>query len=785
MDVQHTRLASGRCGPVAVGVSRRQTMVRVLTALWVLGASWFPGVSGPAQGLQVQGAGADMPDNGSSLTLVLDTERPHAQRLAAARALVAAKGARAVDELGPPLRPDGDVVVQRPIVEALADAPGGTVVAFEEALLGLLAGGDESLTQWLADALGRIEQPRTVQRLIALAEDRDSRDAARRGAIRALCHQPSRQLVECLVGLLAADHPPPVRRAAFAGLRRVTGGIGVSDADAAWEAWWQEHRSKSAFQWQTMLLRRLADRAHGLADAQRRLETQLAEALRQIYQAADRDGRDALLLKWLNEGSHVSGPLAMELIGQRLIDVDAPPIGEEMRRALRDRLDDAVSDMRRRAAEALSDLGDEQAADAVAQRLETATNEHVDVLRAYLKLIRNVPRPQAIAPSVRLLADERLRSEAADALAEAVHSNGADRTWLTPEQRSHLTQQVRHHLTAAEPPNPSMIRLMGRLAEPPDWPVLGRFLESPVDAVKDAAARAWAESDQPLAHLVERGDDPVIQPHLYDAATRRGRQGHTLMRLVEQPPAAASLRSAWQQACAALAAQVRPQTVLAAERVLALAGQNLELREKMLTSAIGELLPANDDASDAKKALSVAIVDNPESRTLVDLLLARGEIWIDNGKAVPAAQLYESMTGDTGVALTASQRQRCELGRIRALLALGQVEDALAMAMPTIREGSSPGGGDPIAGHVMDLMLRAAERGIENDQLDTAGRILVEVATPDNLPAPVRRRLAALNQRLLKKQEIEEQSDASPVPVAPTSSDDSSAAGADRESGDK
>ena len=684
-----------------------------------------------------------------ALDTIRDGNLPIDQRVRTVKHLLQDAGRGTIKQLLLQLGPDGDPDARRAIVGALKRSPIAILKKFDTALLDLLQTGDEALMGDVAAALARIANVEKSLRRIATDVNRP--ETVRRGAILALTGYRSRDAAQTMIALMDHKQPAPIRLAAFDGIRRLTGSFDLPDNPQLWMAWWKEHGSLERHEWQAMLLNNFASRTEQLIDHRKQLESRLVESLRREYLVRPQDQRPALLVQWLDDPVPATKRLAMDLFEQRLIDVQAPAISEDLRAAIRSHLDDPVAATRRRTAEALNGLRDEKAARIVAWRLGSGAEQNVQVLRAYLKLLRSVPRPDAVEPAMRLLGDPRLKNEAADVLSEAVGQGAVDgQRWLNAEQVADASQQVRRHLRGAEKPHPSMIRLLGRLAESDsrrDWKLIARYLDSESDSVKDAAALAWAESGQSLAPLSDRAHDPVIQPFLFDAIAQRGSQPDTLLRLIGHRPDTTSLRQAWERAALAMAGRVGADTVLRADQTLARDEQNTDLREKFLDVAIGRLVSGagdqNGDSADGPNASPRPAHQEP---VLIDILLKRAELHLDKGKPQLALATYQRLEARESDPLNEAQRVLCEYGRLRSHLALGDVSQAIERAGPML--ASRPDAGDTVP--VVDLLLDAAERSIEADHQGVARRIsgLFQEQVIRDLTPAARQRLDRLQAQL-------------------------------------
>ena len=673
------------------------------------------------------------------------------------------------------LAPDGDLDAHRAIVPALRRTDEATLGRFDRALLGLLDTTDELLLRDVTASLGRLEKK--TKSVTRIAMDPTGTDRARRGAILALTHHHSREAAGTMIRLLGPEHPVKVRLAAFEGLRQLTGNFDLPDDAQLWHAWWKRHGSLGRHAWQAMLLKNFAGRTEQLTNLLSKLESRLIASLRNEYLGQTQDERTALLVRWLDDPVPATQLLAMDLIEQRLIDVQASAISEDLRAAIRVHLDDPMAAMRQRSAEALRDLRDEQAARLVTRRLRSGSEQHVEVLRAYLKLLRHVPHRDAVEPAMRLLSDPRLNGEAADVLAEAAGTGADDgRNWLDGAQVAKARRVVRRRVRSSERPHASMIRLLGRLATSEsveDWNLIAGYLDSDSDTVKNAAARAWAESGQSLDPLTHRAHDPVIQPFLFDAIAQRGSKASTMMRLIAHRPDAGSLHQAWQQAVLAMAGRVDAKTVVQADRRLAKDRQNGDLRERFLDMAIGKHVPGGIEPNGAgANGGESSDPPVPLKPVMIDMLLRRAELYLDKGKPQLAMATYQRLSLEEADRLTAVQLDRCDIGRFRSDLALGEVAKAIDQAATLLKRFPEADDARP----VVVQLLEAAERSIEADQHGVALQILqLFAANPDrDLSATTRQRLdrlrAQLEQAEAPKDTVPPDQDA-PVEAIDTESD--------------
>lgn len=705
-------------------------------------------------------ADTDRPANAaerSPLEIIQDGTVPLHHRMEVVRMLIAHDPEESVPMLAFELAPGGHAAAQRTIAAVLADMPPSILSQFEGPLFAQLATPDEAILGDVCLALGRIDKHRTFNKLIRTTGDEAEPALARRGAVLALAHHPRRDVAATLINLTGADVPAEVRAAAFEGLRRLSGLTYWTNDRQRWMQWWEQNRKLTPAKWQQMLLRKFMILNRRLTSSGHNLEVRLSRALRQVYLSRSQTERSDLLLEWLDDDVPATRLLAMELIEQRLNNVEAPPLDDDLRQALRARLYDPISPMRRRAAEALNNLRDEDAARRVARRLATMSEPDTDTIRAYLKLIRNVPRPEAVIAVIQLLDHPQLRSEAADALAAAVGTNASGNHGLDPVQLSSVASEVRRHLNAVEAPRPSMIRLLGRIAREDtaeDWQIIERFLDHPTDAVKEAAAQAWAESDRPLHQLADRAEDQMIQPLLYEAAIKRGKTSRLLGALVTHKPGLDALQEVWTQAIVATAASADSETVVRFERELAADGRHLELRQELLTRALHAVGPDPNAKATSKTTESENRGPDPVvPAVVVDLQIALAEVRLQNGQATLALESFQDVRGKPGnsksESLTPAQRERCDLGLLRTYLALGQTDKAVATANP-IMTMTTTEHNDRFRRQTVIALVQAAEHRIQTDKTNGARLILELIQSVDSevVPQSIVMRINTLQKQL-------------------------------------
>ena len=221
-------------------------------------------------------------------------------------------------------------------------------------------------------------------------------------------------------------------------------------------------------------------------------------------------------------------------------------------------------------------------------------------------MMAKLPRQEILGLVLRWLADPFLGGEAAGVLAAAM-----DAGLLGEQQSKEAAMRVRMLLDNSQKPKPKFIELLGRVGGNEDWQRIAQWIASDDDAVKQTAARAWADSSRPLKGLIEYAGDPVIQPIVIAAARRRGEKPETLKGLVEHKPQQEQVVQAWRLAVVAVAGRVSPvDVVLEIDRQLAQQRESLEWRDQILSAAIDQLLP--------KQAINGSVSDGPDPVLALD-----------------------------------------------------------------------------------------------------------------------------------------------------------------------
>lgn len=655
------------------------------------------------------------------MSVVVEAKLSMDQRREAALSLMRKGWDQAVAALVAEFTKPSDPSNQQVIAQAIATYKGVPSHAFVAPLLSSLQVENETLLSDVAAALGRYQdQAQVTGQLIALAVDKALNMRIRRGAIVALGYHRDRNVVGVLISLLSIQQPVLVRTASSASLARLTGIYQYGQDLQLWSNWWESHRDLDEKRWLSDLIGNFSNHAANLATENQRVTQRLVEAQRQLYLVTPQEERTAMLEKMLIAPELPLRLLAMDLIVQRLVDQQT--IGTTLRGALIVTLGDPSAQVRAKSAQLIRDLNDAPGADAIAQRLDIETDP--TVLRAYLLAMADMPRVQALGRAMQLLGDVELQSPAAGVLERAIADG-----MVTDQHKQALTRQLRQLTAGDDTLSPKMIELLGRVATEDDWQRIAGWMDSPKDAVRIAAAEAWAASDRPLGELAKRADSELFMPILLRAAFRRGKDGQTLVQIARFKPKAEQLVESWQQAMLAMAPRVMASDVVEADQALAQHANVAPIRERVLSAAIGE---SNGNAD-------------------LQLLMARAAVRLENNQAIQA--LADSGLVETRLSsLTAEDQDRLRWLTIRAAMESAQPEKAwlavdnwfkLIETAPTRQE---------LAQRLLVYVAARINKAIEARQIEQANVLLTQLRkhVQEQMPQTALSKLDELESRISK-----------------------------------
>lgn len=676
-----------------------------LSALIVLSGFSLIGCSSPPLGDNPQAilqSGRLPADQQQVLELLLDQTASPADRRVAARSLLDDPSWTSEQVVAAVLEDRSDPEATRAVVSAISTHPRSPSPELANPMLELLQRSMDPVQGEVAEALGRFNDPDVVERLGAMANSPNGSTRVRRGAIDALGYQRTQQAAGELMTLIGPDQPGAVQRSAYESLQRLSGQVTFGEDRAAWTRWWSVAQDLKEPQWRSQLIDTLTMRHATQRVRQQETELRLLELSRASYRSASDEDKPRVLAFMLSESLPTVRKLAIDLATERL--VDGLPFDEQLRAALRGRLEDPEAVIRKDAVLLLLQLPDEQAADIVARRL-AANQEHVtEVLRANLLMMARMPRAAAAEAALRLLDTASLQAEAAGALAAMAKAN-----MLTEKQSREAARLVSERLSRNATPPAQFVTLLAAVGDDDDWQRIAGWVDSDQRSIKQAAAQAWADSNRSLELLAKRMDDPVIVPIVIAAATQRGMDPWTLLELAENPPDNSQVREAWDKALVAMSGRVPSETVLEVVNSLQARSDTTVLIDQMATAAL---------TRPQTPAMPV------EVRT--GLLLARAESSLAQSDPTAAiSDLQEVLSSRNS--LTAVNRDRLDRGRVRAYIALNQIDESFAAAADLL--GQSPNGGtrrptdDPVIGQLIELGKFNADR----ERITDANRVVTQL----------------------------------------------------------
>ena len=693
-------------------VNIRSTALRPIIGflVWMISGCTSPAPNNPRDLLDSGGLTADL---AAALELLIDRTATAPDRRVAVRALLN-KANRDTDRmlvmvLEDPSYPRARQAIMEVIVQRSQVPPR----SLSDPIVALLVHGDESFQARVAQALGRFDDPQLVRQLAQIAGDLQLSLWHRSGAIKALGHQSTQESARQLMDLIAPDRSERIQLAAFASLATLTGLEDHGEDRALWRQWWIEARIWNPARWHEQMRRNL-DRHHASRDI---LHEETVRRMLDLYKASYRTAaavdKSGVLVSMLSDSLLSVRQLAVELATDLLLGGE--PFDEPLRVALRSRLDDRSSKLREAATLLLYQLPDEAAADLVAGRLKM-NQEHVTrVLGADLLMMQRMPRQVATPATLVLLASPQLRPKAAGALAEM-----AKRDMLDVRQLQEAGRIVRKHLIHQLFPSPQEVRLLGMVGNNQDWQRIADWVDSENRAVKEAAARVWAESDRSLKLLAKRLGDPIIEPIAVAAARRRGMDPWTLLELARHSPTQPQIHELWCEAIVAMSRRVVPEAVFESVLELRAAGAAPKLLDEIITAAL--------DRGEAKLI--------PE-KVRFALYLTRGEVRFSLDNATAALADFQQLEAAED-SLTREVMDQLQRSLVRAYIELNQIDEAFASAHAVL-ELHTHNGVRPTRDRVINQMLELCQRYVDSERTNDAAlvlqktRLLIGPAIPPSL----------------------------------------------------
>lgn len=587
---------------------------------------------------------------------------------------------------------------------ALTENPSPQLV---DPLVALLGSDDAPTRSDAAAALARYDTPDLVDRLIKTASTHgkpgDPVAPARLGSIQALAEQRNPQAVHRVIDTILKqthDTDQNVRAAAFASLTRLTGIVDFgSDADA-WDRWWKRTRRLSPERLLAEMMRNLAARSTEQANQLKTLTERLVDANKTLYDAAAEDQRPAILQKMIDDDMDELRLLALSLIERRTLN--AQPVSEEVRAAMRQHLTDRNPQVRATVAQLFDRLGDSAAAERV---VELVLGEWDPTVQSrYFGLLASVPKAGAVEPALLLLERDQLRNAVAAFLAAA-----ADADLLTPNQSRRTLDATRRFLDAVATPEPNLLRVLGRLGGASDLPLLAKYLDNPDAQVRLAAAEPFRMDRWPVTPMLKYLGDQTLGPVAIEVVSKRASDAASVIALLQNKPTEADRLAKWNAAVLAVTSRLNVAELAKVDTHL-IANANADqaaLHEELLKTAAG-LTSVNGAA--APVAPETEAVRN-------EAALRLAAFYARHDEAAKARTVYQRLAAKK--TLDADTRARLASARIDLALEQKQIDEAVATTKALLAEDS------PVAADVLALPWLDAVQAALSDKRPTDAKTLI------------------------------------------------------------
>lgn len=566
-----------------------------------------------------------------------DTRLDLDRRRRAAAILLDHNWPAAVSTLKQLLSHSPDATTRRAIARAIAgaDAPDPQLI---DPLVKMLGSDDADLRRDVSAGLSHFADPALVANLIKIADSNKAPLNERLGAVAALAEHRQPRVVEALLTHIHARQPA-LRDAAFDALEQLTGIADYGHDTAEWHRWWSRVNTLPQAQWEAMIMRHLSARNVDLDKQLSRRTARLTQTYNNLYDATDEKGRATILQQMMVDDLIELRMLSLGLIERRVLN--AQPISDDVRAAMRGRLLDRDPEVRAKVASLLENVADEAAAEQVVELLLAEGDPRVQ--SAYLALLARVPQVEAVNSALLLLDRPTVRGSAATFLVAA-----AEAKMLSDQQARRALAFARVNLKDADPPEPAVVRLLGRLGESSDQPMLEKLLTHTEPTVRLAAAEVFADPRWPLAPLTERISDPALRPAVVAAIGARGADVASLIKLIDAPPKDTEQRANWLAAILAVAARLDAPGVVRIDQYLAAATNLDDIHEQILKAAAAPppadattpTAEARSDEATFRLAGFYARSDQPaRAKPLYERLAARTTLSTDDQRRLVDATL--------------------------------------------------------------------------------------------------------------------------------------------------
>ncbi len=424
-----------------------------------------------------------------------DPLRSPKTKIEAASMLLARPYPQAISKLRAFLNDSANTAAQIAVAEAIASSSDGGHEQFVEPLLRMLTGEKPKVRAPAARALVTYRNGGVTARLIRIARSGDTDLAIRLVTIGALQNVRRRDAVDALVRLLD-DRSAAIRNAAVDSLARLTSIRAFGNDPEKWKRWWSLNRNKPRTVWLSDLVDSLSRSKTALASENVQLRDRLAEAMMDLYAATPTGARQSRLIGYLKD------PLSeVRLLGASLVERNLAA-GQEasklLRGQVRSMLSDADARVRREAALLVASMRDEQALEALAERMKV--EKVLAVREALLKAMGQIGDPKALGAVVHEVRskDDGVAAEAARALGRLLAGRplGEKESAEAVEALRERYGQVPRGNDGASALREALLTAMGTLGVG-DKSLIG-VLES---ALKDPVARVRLASVNALANF--------------------------------------------------------------------------------------------------------------------------------------------------------------------------------------------------------------------------------------------------------------------------------------------
>ena len=394
------------------------------------------------------------------------------------------------------------------VAEAIAElgAPAARQ-EFIEPLLELLTGPDSTARTVAANALSAYKSNGVLDHLSRLARDPKTDPSVRLAIIDALGRILDKEAIDVLVFLLG-DSDENICNGACDALTKLTNIRAFGRDPARWRKWWQDNKNKRRTDWLADLAESLARTNFQLERDNASLRSRLAAAMNDLYDATPPAARDALLARMVDDVLPEVRLAGVRLTRRRMGDSAALP--DALRNQLVARLADSADPIRAEAALLVAEIGPDDAAKLLADRLQS---EQVIAVREALYQSLGLLRDTRVWDQLVVgLADEndRVATAAAAALARVAAKNGIPDPLREKAADALQLRHARAAKDAAPELREALVTAMGQLKDK-------RLLGLIVSALGDPAAPVRLSAIKAVQQVGDARSAASVAPLTADA----------------------------------------------------------------------------------------------------------------------------------------------------------------------------------------------------------------------------------------------------------------------------